>query len=290
MSPSDNNKIPCTAQVFTLNSGRVLRRCLESLKEFDDILILDGNSTDDTLAIAREYTNHIVKQADTDQPNYRLKDVAALRNKAIEGGRYDWNFYLDTDEELPARTAEEIRAIVTTTPIKHYIYQLPGHINYNGREIRHSTAYPGYQMRLMNRASGIRHERTPHSRLAFDAKKFPVGTMKNPWFVIVEPNGGIPPYEPNLNRGHIQIQIREAVKIPLGTFMYWIVYRNVGGLVRTLFRIAWMYARHGFSETLPPMYEFRRIQYKWLLLYGSVKFRIRIALLGEPSHEKGTPH
>ncbi len=287
---SSNNKIPCTVQVFTLNSERVIRRCLESLKEFDDILILDGNSTDDTLAIAREYTNHIVKQADTDQPNYRLKDVAALRNKAIDEGRYDWNFYLDTDEELPSRTAEEIRAIVTTNPIKHDIYQLPGHINYNGCEIRYSTAYPGYQMRLVNRASGVRHERTPHSRLTFDPATVSVGTMKNPWYVILEPGLGIKAYEPAINRGHIQIQIREATKISAGAFWYWIVWRNVAGLIKTSMRMAWMYARHGFKETLPPSIEMKRLQYKASLLFGAVKFRIRIALFGESSHEKGTSH
>ncbi|MEK7515159.1 MAG: glycosyltransferase [Patescibacteria group bacterium] len=283
-------KIPCTVQVFTLNSGGVLRRCLESLKGFDDILILDGNSTDDTLAIAREYTNHIVKQADTDQPNYRIKDVAALRNKAIEEGRYDWNFYLDTDEELPARTAEEIRRIVTTSPPEYFIYQLPGHIHFNGREIVHSTAYPGYQMRLLNRAAGIRHERTPHSRPAFDARRVKVGTMENPWFVILEPGSGVKQYEPAINRGHIQIQIREAMKIPLSAFFYWIVLKNIASLGKTSMRMLWMYARYGLSGTLPPHIEVKRLQYKLLFLFGAIKFRIRLALLGEQSHEKSTTH
>lgn len=287
---SSTNKIPCTVQIFTLNSASVMRRCLESVKDFDDILILDGNSTDATLEIAREYTTHIVKQADTDQPNYRFKDVAALRNKAINEGRYDWNFYLDTDEELPARTAEEIRRIASRADIEHFVYRLPGHINYNGHEIKYSTAYPGYQMRLVNRRSGIRHARTPHSRLDFDARKFSVGTMQNPWFVIMEPSSGIKPYEPLLNRGHIQIQIREAVKIPLGTFLYWIVLKNIASIAKTSCRIAWLYLRRGFKDTLPPPYELKRIQYKWLLLYGAMKFRIRLALFGENKHEKSPAH
>jgi len=281
MSDNSKSKIPCTVHILTRNSAHIMRRCLNSLKDFDDILICDGNSTDDTLKIAREYTDHIIKQADTNEPNYRLLDFSLARNKCIEEGKYDWNFYIDTDEELPQRTAEEIRNIVTDPNIKHYIYRLPGHINYFGREIKYSTAYPGYQMRFMNRKSGIRHTRTPHSRLNFDQKKWTVGTMENPWFVIMEPGAGIKPYEPAINRGHIQIQIREAVKVPLSNFLYWIVWRNIKGLVSITFKLIVLYVRHGFKDTLPPSLEFKRLYYKWLFLTGAVKFRIRLALFGE---------
>lgn len=277
---SHTNKIPCTVQVFTLNSGQVLRRCLESLKDFDDILILDGNSTDNTLEIAREFTDHIVKQFDTDQPNYRIKDFAEVRNKGIREGRYDWNFYIDTDEELPKRTADEIREIVSKPNIEHYVYKLPGHINYNGREIKHSVAYPGYQMRLMNRKSGFQQTRTPHHRLEIPPGTS-IGVMKNPWFVIVEPNAGRQPYEPTVHYSHIQIEIRESSKLPLKEFIYWFLWRKTASLINTILRTIWLYLRYGFKDTLPPSMEFKRIEYKWLLWTGSIKFRIRNAIFGE---------
>ena len=277
----NNQKILATVQVLTLNCGHILRRCLESLKGFDDILICDGNSTDDTLQIAREYTDHIIKQVETDQPNVRAKDFAVLRNKCIAEGKYDWNFYIDSDEELPARTAEEIRDIVSNPNIKHYVYRLPGHINYLGHEVKYSVAYPGYQMRLKNRKSGIEHTRTPHHRLNFDPNKFSVGTMKNPWFVIIEP--GKRSYDPAINKGHIQIEIREAMKIPIKNFLYWIVWRKSASLVNTILRTIWLYLCHGFQDTLPPWMEFQRLKYKWLLLTGAIKFRIKLALFGEKS-------
>lgn len=281
MSNQDRTiKIPCTVQIFTLNSGQVLRRCLESLKDFDDILILDGNSTDNTLEIAREFTEHIIKQADTDQPNYRIKDFSVVRNKGIQEGKYDWNFYLDTDEELPKRTAQEIREIVSKSTIEHYVYKLPGHINYNHREIKYSVAYPGYQMRLMNRKSEFQQARTPHHRLAISPGTS-VGVMENPWFVIVEPKGGLQPYEPTVHYSHIQIEIRESSKVPLGEFLYWFVWRKTASLINTILRTVWLYVRHGFKDTLPPSMEFKRIEYKWLLLTGAIRFRLKLALFGE---------
>ena len=57
-----NQKIPCSVGILTLNSGQALRRCLDSLKDFAEIIICDGNSTDNTLEIAREYGAKIVKQ------------------------------------------------------------------------------------------------------------------------------------------------------------------------------------------------------------------------------------
>jgi glycosyltransferase involved in cell wall biosynthesis len=48
-------KIRCSVGILTYNSGKNLRRALESVKNFSNIIIADGGSTDDTLQIAAEY-------------------------------------------------------------------------------------------------------------------------------------------------------------------------------------------------------------------------------------------
>lgn len=270
---STQGKIPCTVHVLTLNCAHILRRCLESLKEFDDILICDGNSTDGTLEIAMEYTSHIIKQVDTDEPNYRAKDFSVIRNKCVNEGKYDWNFYIDSDEALPERTAEEIRKIVSSAQVDHYVYKVPNIIMYEGREIKYSVPYPGYQMRLFNRTSGIRYTRTPHSRLQFDEKKYPVGYLKNPWYVIVE--HGKRGYDPALNRGHIQLEVDGTKTMRWGHFLYWVVWKRIWGIIKITIKTALLYLRHGFKDTLPPKIEVLRIRYKWLVLYGAVSYRIK---------------
>ena len=51
----DDTKLPCTVAILTFNSGKSLKRALESVKDFEDILICDGGSTDDTVEIARAF-------------------------------------------------------------------------------------------------------------------------------------------------------------------------------------------------------------------------------------------
>src|SRR3989344_3362623 len=93
-------KIPCSVQVLTLNSGKTLEKCLESVKEFAEIIILDGNSTDNTVAIARRYTDKIYPQADTNEKNVRITDFALVRNRGLKLASYDWFLFIDSDEYL----------------------------------------------------------------------------------------------------------------------------------------------------------------------------------------------
>ena len=48
--------------MLTYNSEKTLRRALESVKDFDDIILCDGDSTDQTHAIAAEYGARVVRQ------------------------------------------------------------------------------------------------------------------------------------------------------------------------------------------------------------------------------------
>ncbi len=265
-------KIPCSVHVLTLNCAHILRRCLESLTDFGEIVVCDGNSTDGTLDIAREFGATIIKQFDSDEPNLRLKDLAAARNRAVEAGKYDWSLYIDSDESLPERTAREIYDVTSMHPPEHYFYRIPNMILYEGREITYAVPYPGYQMRLFNRTSGVRYTRTPHSRLEVDEKKFSIGYLKNPWYVIVEEH--TLGYGYKVNEGHVKIEIAANKNQTAWQFIRWTLWDKSVGLVKVFLKTVWLYARHGFKETLPPRVEFARLRYKWLLLKGLLIQRI----------------
>lgn len=80
--------------IQTYNSELYLKRVLESVKLFDEIVICDMYSTDCTLEIAREYGCRIVYHEKT---NY----CEPARNFAIQSAAYDWILLVDSDELVP---------------------------------------------------------------------------------------------------------------------------------------------------------------------------------------------
>jgi hypothetical protein len=88
------------------NGGEGLRSCLESVRSLvDQIVIADTGSTDDSVAIAREFDATIVDFPWCD-------DYAAARNAALAPLTTEWVFSLDADEEVLPESLVEVRRLV----------------------------------------------------------------------------------------------------------------------------------------------------------------------------------
>lgn len=77
--------------INTLNAEKYLRECLESVKDFDEIVICDMYSTDKTLEISQECNTRIIFHEKT-------SIVEPARNFAIENAKGDWILVVDADE------------------------------------------------------------------------------------------------------------------------------------------------------------------------------------------------
>jgi len=87
----DNNKI--SVVINTYNAEKHLARVLESVKDFDEIVICDMESTDRTIAIAQEYGCKIVTFKKGD-----CQIVEPARQFAISSASYKWVLLIDADE------------------------------------------------------------------------------------------------------------------------------------------------------------------------------------------------
>ena len=94
-----------TAVLITKNEERNIKRCLESLKWVDEIVVVDGESTDGTLEIAKSYGAKIVNHAFEG-------DFGMERNIGNDNARGDWILALDADERVPQKTREAIEHIL----------------------------------------------------------------------------------------------------------------------------------------------------------------------------------
>jgi len=265
MSSQDSNKIQATVRIFTLNCADTLERALESVKDFAEILIFDGNSTDGTLDIARNYGARIEKQFDSDEPNIPIKDWAPMVNKTIKAATYDWIFYIDSDETVSSGAVQEVRNIVNLPIIKHHVYRIPNRIIYKGREILHATAYPGYQPRLINRQCRPYYTHSPHYKLNFDTKRYLIGTLINPWHVYVD-------VDESIKLRFVLLDALELRKQTLYQFIRWNTNR-LWVIAKIVVKILWIYSRYGFRNSLPFHLEFSRVKTRWLIFYYSCRQR-----------------
>ena len=94
--------------VVAKNEAADLGSALASVAWADEIVVVDSHSTDDTVAIARQYTERVVVHdwlGHIEQKNY----AASLAS-------HDWILSLDADERVTPALADEIRATLRLTP------------------------------------------------------------------------------------------------------------------------------------------------------------------------------
>ena len=96
--------MPVTATVITFNEAANIQAAVESLSWADEIIVVDSESTDDTVAIARRFTDRVIVRP---WPGY-----IAQKNFAAEQARHDWIFSLDADERVTPDLAGEIKSVL----------------------------------------------------------------------------------------------------------------------------------------------------------------------------------
>jgi glycosyltransferase involved in cell wall biosynthesis len=85
-----------SAVMIVKNGARTIRGTLESLKEFDDVVVYDNGSTDETLQIAREYSNVNLIEGNFD-------GFGTTKNRAASFARHEWILIIDSDEVVDAQ-------------------------------------------------------------------------------------------------------------------------------------------------------------------------------------------
>jgi glycosyltransferase involved in cell wall biosynthesis len=122
------------------NEQENLPRVLRSVQGIaDEIIVVDGGSTDHTPEIAREHGARVVVRPFTNH--------ADQKNFAASLASQDWIFLLDADEELSDELKESVRLWKAHEP-RFAVYEMPRLTWYLGAWIRHSRWYPDWQRRI----------------------------------------------------------------------------------------------------------------------------------------------
>jgi glycosyltransferase involved in cell wall biosynthesis len=125
--------IPVSVIIPVRNESRNLPRCLHALRDFGEVYVIDSQSTDETIEIARTHGAKVM------QFHYRggwpKKRQWALDTLPLT---YDWVLLIDADEVVTAELATEIRNAIKTPTYNGYYLAL--RMYFLGRQLRFSGA------------------------------------------------------------------------------------------------------------------------------------------------------
>ncbi|MDD5085529.1 MAG: glycosyltransferase family 2 protein [Candidatus Omnitrophica bacterium] len=153
--------------IITLNEEGNIRRCLESVRWADEIVLVDSYSTDKTLDKARAFSPRVFQR--------RFDNFASQKNFALEKARFDWVLSVDADEVVDQSLKEEIRAKLSLAE-PYDGYCMPRRNYFLGKELRHGGIGEDLQLRLF-RKDKARFANLVHERVTVNGK---VEELKNP--------------------------------------------------------------------------------------------------------------
>ena len=154
--------------VITWNEEERLRACLGSAAWADELIVVDAESRDKTVQVAREFTDHVLVRPWPGFPEQK--------NFALAQANGEWLLSLDADEEVTRELRDEILALLAEDP-PCVGYRVPRRNMFWGRWIRHGGLYPDWQLRLFRRGRGHFVARAVHESVEVDG---PVGRLRNP--------------------------------------------------------------------------------------------------------------
>jgi len=135
-------RAPISCCIVCYNEERNIRRCLESVKWCDEIVVVDSFSTDRTVEICREYTHRVIQRA---WPGY-----VEQKRFALSQATHEWVLNVDADEEVSPELRDEILAVLRRNDPAVDGFYVPRLVYYLGRWWWHGW-YPGYRLRLFRK-------------------------------------------------------------------------------------------------------------------------------------------
>ncbi len=150
----DRRAQPVSIVLIVKDAMRTLAACLDSTREFEDVVVLDTGSTDGSLELARSYPHVRVFEGP-------FGDFADARNRAAELAAHDWICPLDADERF---APELIRALRSFQPVaQDDVYTFLRRNWFLGRRLR-SRLGRDWSRRVYHRRA-VRFDGKVHERL-----------------------------------------------------------------------------------------------------------------------------
>lgn len=150
-----------SAVVLAKNNQQTIRKTLESLQNFDNVVVYDNGSVDDTLTIIKEFSNVRLVEGE-------FKGFGWTKNKAVTYATYDWIIIVDSDEVIDS---ELLHTLQTKKLDENVVYQLNFKAFYKDIQVKYCGWNNQKIKRVYNRAVTKYNDNDVHEDIITDGLK-----------------------------------------------------------------------------------------------------------------------
>jgi glycosyltransferase involved in cell wall biosynthesis len=145
--------------IITKNESQNIKDCLESVNWADEIIVVDSGSSDETVEIAKRYTDKVIFN--------EWKGYAAQKLFALNQANNKWVLSLDADE----RVTESLRDEILNTDLEKFDgYRIKRDNFFLGKMIRGCGWGNDYQLRLFRKSKTTLTKRLVHEGFYVEGK------------------------------------------------------------------------------------------------------------------------
>ncbi len=124
---SESGPVAVTVVIAARNEAANIGACIESVSWAQEVIVVENESTDDTIDIASEAGATVLANP--------FETIGGQRNEAIARAKTDWVLVVDADERGSPQLREEIRALIESASKE--AYRVPRRNFFLGAEINH---------------------------------------------------------------------------------------------------------------------------------------------------------
>jgi glycosyltransferase involved in cell wall biosynthesis len=147
-----------SAIIITKNEAANIGACLDALAFCGERIVVDGQSTDETMKIAEARGARVVA--------HDWQGFGPQKNFALSQATGEWVLSIDADERVSPALALEIEAAITAPRADGY--EIPRVSSFLGRDMGKSGLFPDYVLRLFRRDKGRFTNDLVHERVVVD--------------------------------------------------------------------------------------------------------------------------
>lgn len=166
----EKKNIKLSVAIAVFNEEANIDACLSAVSSWvDEIVVVDGGSTDNTVEIAKKFTKNIIQ---TDNPAI----FHINKQKALDACRGEWILQLDADEIVTEELRQEIQKTIQKND-RYNGYYIPRKNNFWGHFMKKGGQYPDYVIRLIRKGKARFPCKNVHEQIEVDGN---VGYLKEP--------------------------------------------------------------------------------------------------------------